>query len=419
MKVLWLTNTLLPDAARALGLEKTNKEGWLVGLLDSVKKSDADVTFGVASPVMATRDGFKAKIDSVTYYGFYEDTFHPENYDAGLDGRLSKIIDDFKPDIVHIFGTEFPHTLAMTRAFNKPEKILISIQGVCGEIAKHYADGVPKKVVKRATFRDIVRKDAVFSQIEKFSQRGANEKEALRGVMRVAGRTSFDRDFVMSVNPSIDYYYMNETLKADFYKDYEKCEKIPHSIFISQADYPVKGAHYLFKAAGILLKEYKDLTIKIAGNPITRHSNIKEILKLPSYGMYLLELIKKNGLEGHVEFTGNVSVEKMIELYREASVFVCCSTIENSPNCVGEAMLLNTPVVAADVGGVSSVMDESDGIIYEAGNVTELAKAIKRIWDDKEFADSIVAHGRERALNNHDASTNLERLLEIYGDICK
>lgn len=60
---------------------------------------------------------------------FREDTVHPENYDASMEQSLKAVIDDFQPDIVHIFGTEFPHTLAMVKAFGNPERTLIGIQG--------------------------------------------------------------------------------------------------------------------------------------------------------------------------------------------------------------------------------------------------------------------------------------------------
>lgn len=54
----------------------------------------------------------KDTVRGVPYYMFREDTVHPENYDASMEQSLKAVIDDFQPDIVHIFGTEFPHTLA-------------------------------------------------------------------------------------------------------------------------------------------------------------------------------------------------------------------------------------------------------------------------------------------------------------------
>ena len=40
-----------------------------------------------------------------------------------------KIKDDINPDLVHVFGTEYPSTLAAIRVFNK-DKVVISIQGM-------------------------------------------------------------------------------------------------------------------------------------------------------------------------------------------------------------------------------------------------------------------------------------------------
>ena len=62
-------------------------------------------------------------------YGFVENLDTPEIYDAALEARFQSILQDFGPDIVHIFGTEFPHTLACVRVFGHPERTLISIQG--------------------------------------------------------------------------------------------------------------------------------------------------------------------------------------------------------------------------------------------------------------------------------------------------
>lgn len=45
------------------------------------------------------------------------------------------------------------------------------------------------------------------------------------------------------------YYPMNETLRSNFYTaqwNREQC--IPHSIFLSQGDYPIKGLHYMLLA---------------------------------------------------------------------------------------------------------------------------------------------------------------------------
>lgn len=422
MKVAWLTNSLLPEACKHLNIVPTNKEGWLVGLLDSITSSEEDdFELAVISPVPTLDMIMSAKIGKVMYYTFLEDINHPEIYDESVTYSIGAILELVRPDMVHIFGTEYAHTLSMTKAFNRPEKTLIGMQGVVGEIYKHYADDVPTDVIERRTFRDFLKKDGLKDQINKFGLRTEHEKEALKNVAHVTGRTDFDRNYMLSVNDKLTYHFMNETLKKAFYDgkwEYEKCEK--HSIFLSQADYPVKGAHYLFKACGSLVSKYPDLKIYIAGNPIIRTGNIKEKLKLPSYGKYLKKLIKENGLTGKVVFTGNVSIEEMKRLYLKSNVFVCASTIENSSNSVGEAMLLSVPTVASDVGGIRNLLDDQkDGIIYKAGDIKALGDAIERMFTDASFREECSKNAHEHAMKTQDPDGNVKILREIYKSICR
>ncbi|MBU5889730.1 hypothetical protein JVV71_20695, partial [Vibrio cholerae O1] len=75
--------------------------------------------------------------------GFPKDKINPTQYDVSVEETLKMILEIEKPDIVHIFGTEFPHTLSMVRAFNKPNKTIINIQRLPSVIAKHYLNGIP------------------------------------------------------------------------------------------------------------------------------------------------------------------------------------------------------------------------------------------------------------------------------------
>lgn len=64
----------------------------------------------------------------------------------------------------------------------------------------------------------------------------------------------------------------------------------------------------------------------------------------------------------------------MKERYLKSQVFVLPSSIENSPNSLGEAMLLGVPCIASDVGGVRCLMTHSvEGLIYPADDPRLLA----------------------------------------------
>ena len=59
--------------------------------------------------------------------------------------------------------------------------------------------------------------------------------------------------------------------------------------------------------------------------------------------------IAARGLERHVEFSGFVSEEEKIRLFKASRVFLMPSKHEGSPRVIGESILAETPVVAYDV----------------------------------------------------------------------
>ena len=434
MRVLWLCNIMLPVIAQHLGKEVNNKEGWLSGTYERLKKSNfcmesgEKIELGVCFPVGNEEDEIRIALPDLTVYGFYEDTAHPEKYDCSMEKRLKKITEDFNPDVVHCFGTEYPHTLAMTRAFKKPDKILVGIQGLCYKYAEVYMAGLPKKVQKKKTFRDILKKDSLSEQNAKFVQRGEYEKEALKNISHVTGRTRWDYASVEEVKcvskvmcdkDTIRYHFMNETLRSSFYDGewlFDKCT--PYSIFISQGDYPIKGLHFVLEAMPMVLEKYPDASVWVAGNCVTMHSTFLEKLKLSAYGKYLNQLIKKNKLQDKVHFLGRLNDKEMKDRFLKSHMYLCPSAIENSPNSLGEAMLLGVPCVAADVGGISSIFENGkDGILYEVGNVETLAKSVNRIFENPDETEMFRKNAREHALVTPNPDENFKRLLEIYREI--
>ena len=109
----------------------------------------------------------------------------------------------------------------------------------------------------------------------------------------------------------------------------------------------------------------------------------------------------------------------MKQAYLDANVFVLSSTLENSPNSLGEAMLLGTPSVAADVGGVRNLMNHgTEGLIYGSGDVQALAEHILRLFALEDKAAALGEAARSHAMQTHDPEKNLRDLMEIYYAIC-
>lgn len=426
MKVLWVCNIMLPAIARQLGVSYSNREGWLSGLLDRTLQEQGHnrIELGIAFPAGADADIFHRTMQlgenaSCHCYSFPENIDAPEIYDEGLENRFHEILTDFEPDIVHVFGTEYPHALACVRAYGRPERTLIGIQGLCSVIGEKYMADLPPKVQKQATLRDRIREDSIRQQQKKFIKRGENEKAALLLTGHVAGRTDFDREQTAKINPSAKYHFLNETLRGIFYHDRWKrtaCE--PYSIFVSQGDYPIKGFHYLLQALPKVLERFPDVHVYVAGSNIIQDDTLKDRLKLSAYGKYIRKLIRDKRLGEHVTMLGRLTAEEMKEQYLNSHLYVLPSAIENSPNSLGEAMMLGVPCVAADVGGVHNMLtDGGDGMLYPAGDTEALADRIIEIFTKEAIVERFSDNARKHARINHDADQNYYRLVHIYREM--
>ena len=426
MKVLWVCNIMIPAIARQLGVSYSNREGWLSGLLDRVVQEQVSnrIELGIAFPAGEEMGDLQRTMQlgdnmSCRCYGFLENLDTPEIYDDELEKRFQEILGDFEPDILHVFGTEFPHALACIKAYGRPERTLVGIQGLCSAIAEEYMADLPAKVQRQVTLRDRIKEDSIRQQQKKFKKRGEHEKEALRLAGHVAGRTDFDREQTAKINPSAKYHFMNETLRGIFYHDRWKrttCE--PYSIFLSQGDYPLKGFHYLLRAMPRVLEQFPDTHIYVAGNNIIEVGTFKDRLKLPAYGKYIRKLIRENRLSDHVTMLGKLTAEEMKEQFLRTHLYVLPSALENSPNSLGEAMMLGVPCVAADVGGVHNLLtDGGDGMLYPAGDVEALADRIIEIFTKEAIVERFSDNARKHARVNHDADQNYYRLIHIYREI--
>lgn len=414
MKLLWLCNSA-PGVVRSHISGKTQSGvNWVDHVLAGLRGQ------GFTVRVLYRGAGAPGRIDETCSYAAISAT--PAHiYVPELENRFREEIRSFQPDVIHSWGVEYHHALAMVNAAEaegKLDNMVASIQGLCRFLAEHYTDGVPAKVCRRSTLRDFLRKDNILQQQEKFRLRGRLETEALKKLHHVIGRTDWDKNCALSVNPEITYHFCNETLRESFYTDcwrYADCTK--HSVFASSCSYPIKGFHYLLEAFAQVVKVYPDATITVTGSSFLPR-DLKEKLRQGSYEMYLASLVKKYCLEDKLVFLGHLSAEEMKRAYRNSNVFVLPSTLENSPNSLGEAMILGVPSVAADVGGVRNLMRHgTEGIVYTPGDVPALAEGIKSLFAKEDQAADLGEAARNHALQTHAPEKNLRDLIAVYENI--
>lgn len=397
---------MLPIIAKDMNVAQTVFGGWLSGHILNFKnrpQTEAVVMF----PHDVQVDG---AVEGIKYYSFGK---------TDRQQRFEFIIENERPDVVHIFGTENAHSLDAINACiakNVIDRTLVSIQGLISVYARHFFAALDPKLYKRKTLRDIIKRSSLKKNRDAFARSGKREIEVLKKCKNVIGRTDWDKACVQRINPEAKYYFCNESLRSGFYEaewSLDRCEK--HSIFVSQCSYPIKGFHLMLEAMCDIVKKYPDAHLYTTGSNLLRSDSKFNHQKMTYYNYYIKSLIDKYGLKDKVTFLGTLNEEEMKQRYLSSHVFVLPSSVENSPNSLGEAMLLGVPCVASDVGGVKNMMTHNEeGYVYPYDEPYMAAYYISEIFDNDTLAQKFSEKAKAHASHTHNVQINLEKAMEIY-----
>ncbi len=417
MRILWFCNMPLPEASSLMNEEPLPYGGWMTSLVSVLREND-DIDLHIAFPfyktVISGFDVFQG--DNVRYYPFKITKKCRNNFlFSKTKSPIKDIIHCVEPDIIHIFGTEASYIGEIMDNFNA-YRIILHLQGITSIIEHHYTLLLPDAIKRKKTLRDFLRNDSIVKQQKAFRKQGVLERELLQRLHFVIGRTVFDHACVFQINPYIQYFKNNESLRESFYHtrwDIRQCK--PKTIFMSQGYYPIKGLHSMLEALRIIKVFYPEVCLQVAGINVIRQDTILDGMRLSSYGFYIRSLITKYDLSNNIVFTGELNEQAMSERMSKAHVFVCPSSIENSPNSLGEAMMLGVPCVASFVGGIPDLLTHnSEGFLYPADAPYMLANYIMEIFKDDELAIRFSNNSQKRAKETHDKIKNAQNLLNIY-----
>ncbi len=427
MNILWLSNYPLPKISEAMNEKSIVNEGWKITIAEQLSSAH-ELT--IAFPYSKIARTLKGEVERIKYIAFpcEKSLSRRMKHISEECMEIRNILKEKSYDIIHIWGTEFPHSYATLKATHDLEiesKAIVSIQGIAKECFVHYLSGVDYKYIKKQCLTDILRGKSIYLDAINMETRGILEDQTFELAVNCIGRTDFDRRYVQLVNPSINYYSCNETLRNCFYDgswNLDKCVK--HSIIMSQGGYPLKGLHNVLKALPIIKKRYPDVVLYLAGGIVIQDEKSMSILKRMvanhAYSQFLNELVKKGGLENSIVQLGSLSAEKMKEAYLKANVYLLASSIENSPNSLGEAMLLGVPAVVSNVGGVRSMCDDNiEVLMYQHDDYYMLASRIIELFQDEELQLNLSKKSKIRAINSHDSDKNYCKLTEIYSKLCE
>ena len=374
--------------------------------------------------VIIPSDKTKMEIRSgITYYYIpYSTQEATSNMTPQMFQKFKDIIDVFQPDIIHVHGTE--KNLGQIQRFLPTIPVVVSIQGLLMGCLPYTTNYVDEKDIRRfRTLKNWCGWGGLRCMEPIFRKGYTYEKDILEHNRYFFGRTYFDKAHIFLRNSKAHYYEGEEVLRDVFYQisgswNLDDCCR--HTIFMPSGFNPIKGMHLAIEAVHLLKSFYPDIRLYVPGVFPSENSKKKLLSKITGeeYIRYAFALVKQYHLEKNVIFLPRQTAEQMAEHMKRAHVFLAPSSIDNSPNAVGEASMVGVPIVTTPVGGIPSFLhDGKAALLSPAGDAFMLAFNIKRIFDDDSLATMLSKNAHQVALRRHDKKLICKQYVDSYQQI--
>ncbi|MBQ8806702.1 MAG: glycosyltransferase [Bacteroidaceae bacterium] len=414
MKVLWFTNT--PSCFRCRSNDY-NGGGWISSLENEIVNRFPDIKLGICFYYNHKED--EEHCGNVTYFPILrpkksllyaakqvvkdKKTSSFEHEKIAIPSLLN-VVEDYKPDIIHIFGSENIFGL-LSHYTNIP--IVLHIQGILSPCLNAF---LPPSI---SWFDWLFDSPNIKSVLRHFSEKIAwernsiTEQRMMRNIKHFMGRTEWDKRISAVLNPQARYYHCDEILRDDFYKT-EKKRALPAktTLITTISAFLHKGYDVILKTAKILKDSIGiDFEWKIYGDVCTTLAE------------------RKTGLSPqavNVKLMGCASADEIKEAILHATAYVHTAYIENSPNAICEAQLLGCACISTNVGGVDSLIENNKtGILVPANDIYQLAHQIAFLSHETSVNLSLGEAAQEVARIRHNKTAIVNRVMEIYQDISK
>lgn len=408
MKVLWFSVTPSMYADFNNG---HNGGGW-ISSLERIVHTIPFVELGVAFEYSG---GEKSVIDGVSYYPIdvwssikqkMEKSFSVKAEEKYLIPACLDVISDFKPDLIQVFGSENCFSLL---PLHTSVPVVIHMQGCLSACFNAYFPvGMSSKDILFSSKLNLLKKYFLIKSHNIFGRRAEREMTVLRHCHYFIGRTHWDRTFTRLYNPKSHYYHCDESLREPFYQENEHWH-LPTTenmvTIVSVISSP------LYKGMDVVLKSARLLK---------QNSTIPFQWKI--FGVKDTDFIESHyhicATEVNVKLEGTVSAEQIKQALIEASFYIHPSYIDNSPNSVCEAQILGVPVIACNVGGLSSLIEDGrTGFLVPANDPYKIADLVIQLYNDPSLLQTISNNAIATARKRHDKAVIRNSLISIYKQV--
>ncbi len=336
----------------------------------------------VSLPQRETLDGITVERFNIAlrYWSF--------NWIPELSKRLRRNIKQF--DIIHAHGYHISTSLIgcyYARKYGKPfvltahDLIIPDNLSVDARVFKRIYDKTIGRYLLRNSKRLIALTD---DHIHQYSERGGDVSK----IRIIPNGIEVEK-------------YLNKKVSRRVIEKYDLDDSDKVLLFVGRIE-KYKGIQDVIEILPSILKIYPSLKFVVVG----RDYGFKEELE---------RLVEDLNLGNNVVFTGGVSEDELLDLYKLADIFILPSKMEGFGIVLLEAMASNTLCIAYSIPAVRKVIvDKENGILVE--NKEELLRSILYYLDNKGEKNRIEKNALQY-VRNYDAS-NVTRLLErVYEEV--
>jgi len=289
---------------------------------------------------------------------------HKWNVIEGVS-KLNKLLKTNDYDIIHahLFFSYF--YTGLTTVFNPKIKILTTFHNLGFD--EYPANTLVKKIRKKLD-RLIVTK--LFDRTTAVS-RAVKEHYAKHF-------STNDIDVIFNSFPIDDFEKYQQEESYSLLEKHLHIEKTDFVVLTPGRFVEKKGHKYLIEAIKVLNLKHSNLIFVFVGK-----------------GSLLNSL--KDQAPSNVKFIYEVQHAELMKIYKEVDLIVIPSVYEAFGLVVGEAMIMEKPIVATNVDGIiEMVTNEKEGLLVPSKDSQALAQAIERLYDDEPLRKFLAKNAKKK-----------------------
>jgi len=305
--------------------------------------------------------------------------FHHNTDFYFIKRTVKRIINNIKPDIIHLFGTENAYYTSSVFQFRNIYPVFITVQGFITNMATISYLGVKRKKIERE----------LIQQLNLFGIRNNEMK-----------------DFIFSINPEARLFYHELSPNIPKLEITETTKKLYDIIFFARISRD-KGVEDLIEAASIIVEEKKDLKVVIIGTTS------------PGYIKFLKRKVSNLGIDENVIFKGHMkNIEDVHRFVIQSRVTVLPTYADAIPGTIIESMFLGVPCVSYSVGGIPTLNEHAEVIkLVNKGNIQGLVKETLSLLKEEELYNDISVRAKKYAEKRWNNDVIYNAIIKAYKEI--